>query len=105
MRNTNLAFLVLSVGQDQAGDGDHEQCDEDGVLPGVEDFFRRPEEDNVHRLQADLGPVDRVGHSDRLRQEGAGPDGDLRKLQKTEPMLSSLTTKDIFRAGADYRQG
>ena len=34
--------------------------------------------------------MDRVGHSDRLRQERAGPDGDLRKLKsKTRTADSS----------------
>ena len=77
---TNLTFLILTVSQKQTGNCEEKQCCKDDVLPGVEDFLGWSKEDNIHCFEADLGPVDRIGHSDRLGQETAGPAGHLGKL-------------------------
>ena len=64
-----LAPLVLAVGVRQAGDGDDEQARQDDVLCCRRRISRRSEEHNVHGLQGNLRPVDRVCHPEDLGQE------------------------------------
>ena len=71
-------FLVF-VGEEESGEQCHEKAGQDDVLQPVGLVLGRPEQDDVHRFQRDLGPVDVVRDAEDFGQVRgvAGSPGEL----------------------------